>query len=239
MRNTCAFLVFLLSSYVHSQTKYEVAIINDPDGFTFVRSGAGKSFPVVDTIRKDEFFYCYGDTNRQWINVQEPVYGKTGYMHRSRIILFRNLDSLRQHQLITDAFSEMVKCENTYWTNTKSPEERNIERDRIYEEKYMPAYSAMENLFCAKVDSILITAFFKTLRIESGSADEGKDYTSAKCWLCHPEFVDEIVCHWKNNEERKAIISSIETGMAMSGKEDKYSPAQLKKMYGELDQKCN
>jgi hypothetical protein len=239
MKKIAAIISLLFPLFILAQTKYQVAVINDPDGFTFMRSGAGKNFPVVDTIRKDEFFYCTGDISAQWINVEKPAYGKTGYVHRSRVVLFRNLNSLRQHQLITNAFSEMIKCENAYWTNTKSPEEKNRERDRIYEEKYIPAYTATEKLFCVKPDSVLIAAFYKTLRTESGSSDEGKDWTSAKCWLCYTEFVNRIVCHWKNEEERKAIISSIENGMAMSDWEGNYSPAQLKKMYAELERKCN
>src|SRR6266540_2791008 len=96
-------LTFLLFTVYLRAQEWQIAVINDPDGFSFVRSGAGKNFPVVDSIRKNYFFFCTGDTNVSWIPVQNPI-GKSGYMHRSRVAFFSRLDSLEQHQLIINAF---------------------------------------------------------------------------------------------------------------------------------------
>jgi hypothetical protein len=170
--------------------------------------------------------------------------GKEGFMHRSRIIFFHDLDSVEQRKLILDAFRETIEIHNSYWTKVKNcPKEKivllNMERDRIHEEKYIPAYTAFKKLFCEHPDSVLLVAFFKTLRPLSGSGDEGKDWTTAECWLCNPGFVENIVCHWKDESERQTIISSIETGMAMSEYDAQFSPQKLKKMYAKLEMKCN
>lgn len=238
-----AVLIGLLFSHFMQAQEWHIAVINDADGFTFVRSGNGKIFSVVDTIWKDAFFYCTGDTTHQWIPVQLPM-GKPGFMHRSRIIFFHELDSAKQHDLILDAFRKTVENHNSYWTKVKKcPKEKivflNMERDRIYEENYIPAYTAFQKLFCTRPDSILLVAFFKTLQPLSGSADEGKDWKTAECWLCNPNFVENIICHWKNENERQTIISSIETGMAMSEYDAQFTPAELKKKYASLEKKCN
>ena len=238
-----AVIIALLLSHFASAEEWNIAVINDADGFTFVRSGGGKAFMVIDTIRKDAFFYCIGDTTLQWISVQHAVNGKMGYMHHSRISFFHRLDSARQHQLILNAFQETKRINENYWSRLKqsTKEQAAVLKKKRYdnfEGTYIPAYTVFTKLFCKQPDSILLVAFFKTLRPLSGSADEGKDWATAKCWLCHPEFVENIVCHWKDEDERLRIISSIETGMAMSSYEAQFTPAQLKKKYASLEKKC-
>lgn len=242
MKKFAVIIGLLLSYFASAQLNWQIAVINDPDGFTFVRSGNGKSFPVVDTIPEDAFFYCTGDTTLQWLSIQTPM-GKTGFMHRSRVIFFHALDSTKQHELILEAFTEVVSATKAYYESkaafgSKEKTLLNQKRDAAYEEKYLPAYYAFEKLFCEKPDSILLVAFFKTRSPLSGSADEGIDWTSAKCWLCYPKFVENIVCHWKDENERQTIISSIETGMAMSNYEAQFTPAELKKKYASLEKKC-
>jgi uncharacterized protein YgiM (DUF1202 family) len=47
----------------------ELAIINDSDRFTNVRSGPGTSFEVIDTLFNEDFFYFKFDDNSDWAKV--------------------------------------------------------------------------------------------------------------------------------------------------------------------------
>lgn len=234
----------LISHILPAQDEWPVAVINDSDGFTFVRSGPGKENPVTDTIAENTFFYCAGDTSKFWIYVQNPVDGKMGYMHRSRIAFFHELDSIRQHKLVLDAFQKTKRINEFYWKKLKQSTKEQVvhlkkEHEENFEGEYIPAFTAFKISFCERPDSILLVAFFQTLQPLQGSANEAKDWATAKCWLCHPGFVEYIVCHWKDENERQIIISSIKTGMAMSEYDAQFSPEKLKKMYAKLEMKCH
>lgn len=237
-------IIGVLLSHLISAQEWPVAVINDADGYVFVRSGPGKEYSVTDTIAENTFFYCGGDTNKFWIYIQNPVDGKMGYMHRSRIAFFYQLDSARQHKLILQAFQKTKRINEFYWTKLKQSTKEQAtllrkEHEDNFEGEYIPAFTAFKIMFCEHPDSILIVAFFQTLQPLRGSANEAKDWATAECWLCNPKFVENIICRWKNEEERQTIISSIETGMAMSNYEAQFTPAQLKKMYAKLEMKCN
>ena len=59
------------------------AVINDPDGYTNVRSGPGTQYEVLSKIVDNETFYVVSQRGSWWqVRTQD---GKYGYMHRSRI----------------------------------------------------------------------------------------------------------------------------------------------------------
>lgn len=47
----------------------KLAVINDLNGFTNVRSGPNKDFSIVDTLHKDDFFYFNFEDNSEWAEV--------------------------------------------------------------------------------------------------------------------------------------------------------------------------
>jgi gas vesicle protein len=59
------------------------AVIDDPDGYTNVRSMKSSSSQIVATIKKNEQFYTYHQ-NENWWQVK-TAQGKIGYVHVSRI----------------------------------------------------------------------------------------------------------------------------------------------------------
>lgn len=64
----------------HSQVR---AVINDPDGFTHVRTGPGMSYPIQTRVLAGEVFTTTVSNDRWWhITTKDGI---TGYMHRSRI----------------------------------------------------------------------------------------------------------------------------------------------------------
>ena len=60
-----------------------IAVIDDPDGFTNVRSGRSASSPVVAKVTRHEQFFTYKQKGDWWeVRTRDGI---TGYMHASRI----------------------------------------------------------------------------------------------------------------------------------------------------------
>lgn len=59
------------------------AVIDDPDGFTFVRSQRSASSQVVARVEQGEPFYTYTQDGNWWQVMTRD--GKVGYVHVSRI----------------------------------------------------------------------------------------------------------------------------------------------------------
>lgn len=59
------------------------AVIDDPDGFTLVRSQRSASSQVVARVNQGEPFYTYTQDGNWWQVMTRD--GKVGYMHVSRI----------------------------------------------------------------------------------------------------------------------------------------------------------
>jgi uncharacterized protein YgiM (DUF1202 family) len=64
------------------------AVINDPDGFTNVRSMKSSTSEIVAIIRENERFYTYKQNDNWW--QVKTASGKIGYVHVSRIKLLPN-----------------------------------------------------------------------------------------------------------------------------------------------------
>ena len=63
------------------------AVINDPDGFTFVREGPSTKFKVKAKIEKDKIFFYTPILSRDWYRVYLRDGGQCiGYVHCSRIL---------------------------------------------------------------------------------------------------------------------------------------------------------
>lgn len=66
---------------------YPIGVINDPDGYTNVRSGPGKNYSVITKIYKGEYFIIKS-TDGEWWSAIAPN-GKEGYIHKSRVKIVR------------------------------------------------------------------------------------------------------------------------------------------------------
>ncbi len=69
---------------VTSTTNEVKVVINDPDGYTNVRSGQGASYGIIERINESEVFYAIPQKNSDWWPIRTAD-GKYGYIHRSRI----------------------------------------------------------------------------------------------------------------------------------------------------------
>lgn len=63
----------------------KAAVIDDPDGYTNVRSGPADTFPVIGRVNRGEIFTTYAQTS-QWWQVRTAD-SRVGFMERSRIRL--------------------------------------------------------------------------------------------------------------------------------------------------------
>ncbi|MEM1362805.1 MAG: SH3 domain-containing protein [Pseudomonadota bacterium] len=62
-----------------------MARIEDPDGWTNIRSGKGTNFDVIGRVYEGEAFYTHGQAGTWW--QIRTASGLVGYMHTSRIVL--------------------------------------------------------------------------------------------------------------------------------------------------------
>jgi hypothetical protein len=86
------FLIFFLSVKVPAQ----LAIINDPDGFTNVRENKSVSSKVMGRLYKDDIFlYSFDRDDDQWVGVFYSKSDKSyiqGYIHKSRLLPIDELE---------------------------------------------------------------------------------------------------------------------------------------------------
>jgi uncharacterized protein YgiM (DUF1202 family) len=64
-----------------------MAVINDPDGYTNIRSGPGTQYEIIGTVVENEVFYVIS-TEGNWWRIRTKD-GKEGYMHKSRIRILK------------------------------------------------------------------------------------------------------------------------------------------------------
>ena len=69
---------------VKSSPQKRIAVINDPDGYTNVRSGMSTKTDIIDRLYEGEHYEVYPTSNTNWWRVKTQNYVK-GYVHKSRI----------------------------------------------------------------------------------------------------------------------------------------------------------
>jgi len=72
------------STSTKTKSKKRLAVINDPDGYTNVRSGMSTKTEIIDRLFEGEHYEVYPTSSSNWwrVNTQSNV---LGYVHKSRI----------------------------------------------------------------------------------------------------------------------------------------------------------
>ena len=221
-------LSFFCTLTIFAENK--LAVINDPDGFTNVRSGQGREFTVIDTINKDEFFYCDPTEKGEWIKISVVKYEfkqfkqiedyiefkqVEGYIHRSRIQFFENLDYKKQKEIIVQILNKQrIIADNLH---TASVNKDSIARSTISKElvlhheiKYSPIIGILPKYFCSTNDIEVLQLFFATRWADRGSADERPINAIFDCFICKIDIVIEQLKKIKNAEQKEHILNDIE-----------------------------
>ncbi|MEQ8715661.1 MAG: hypothetical protein RIC80_21770 [Cyclobacteriaceae bacterium] len=81
-------------NHVYNKKRYLklLGIINDPDGYTNIRSGRSATASVVSRITESQLFYYTPSTMSNWWKVTNIEDCSSGYMHKSRIQSITSLD---------------------------------------------------------------------------------------------------------------------------------------------------
>jgi len=96
-------LIFLLTvTIAHGQ----FSIINDPDGFVFVRETAEKTNNIIDTIFGDQYFFCM-EVEGNWrpIDYNKNGEDKFGYIYNSRAKSLEEFTSIKTKVLKENSLS--------------------------------------------------------------------------------------------------------------------------------------
>ena len=201
----------------------KLAIINDSDGFTNVRSGQGKEFSVIDTIMKDEFFYCDLTAEDEWIKIIAMKWKDSkqveGYIHRSRIQPVENLDNKKQKELIVRILNKQkILAENFQiaWKSKDNIAHRTttVRELELYSDiKYSPILDILPKYFCLTNDTEILQLFFSTMWADKGSANEMPSFAIGHCFVCKTDIVIEQLTKIKNTEQKELILNHIEWGL--------------------------
>ena len=201
----------------------KLAIINDAEGFTNVRSGQGKDFSVVATIDKDEFFYCDLTTNQEWVKIIAYKDWKDGrevegYIHKSRIQLVEKLNYQKQNELLTQILEKQKELANKFrkaWKSKDSLAYRRTVRELELNNdlKYEPILEIFPKYFCSTSDTTVLQLMFATMWADKGSASEIPSTVVGDCFVCKPDMVIRQTLLIKNKEQKKLILDQIEWGI--------------------------
>lgn len=211
------FLTFFCSLTLFAENK--LAIINDQDGFTFVRSGQGKDFNVVDTLFTDDFFYFQFVDNSEWAKVTAWKGRQVeGFVHKSRIQEVEKLVSKKQKELITKTLDRhRILADNfqSAWKAKDSLAYRKTVRELEFhsDTKYDPILTILPKYFCLTSDTKVLRLFFATMWADKGSANEMPSFSIGDCFICNPDLVIEQLTKIRNVEQKKSIFDHIEWGL--------------------------
>jgi uncharacterized protein YgiM (DUF1202 family) len=118
----------MFSELIAANSNFEkagLAEINDPDGYTNVRSGPGENYPIIGKIlNKEEFYFGCDTVNANWLRVQK-MDSMIGFMHKSKIrlvkllrmkscdmSLIKQVDSLNSWNKIFEFYSKYQICDD-------------------------------------------------------------------------------------------------------------------------------
>jgi hypothetical protein len=218
MRNyILTILTFFCSLTLFAENK--LAIINDPDGFTFVRSGQGREFKVADTLFTEDFFYFQFVDNSDWAKVTAWKGRQIeGFIHKSRIQEVEKLDPKKQKELIIKTLDRHRFLADNFqnaWKSKDSLAYRITVRELEFhsDTKYDPILTILPKYFCSTNDIEVLQLFFATMWADKGSANEMPSFSIGKCFMCKPDLVIEQLTKIKDIEHKKSIFDQIEWGL--------------------------
>lgn len=174
----------------------ELAMINEPDGFVNVRTEKNSDSKIIMTIKEGDFFLCE-PTEENWWKI-DNFYTKTGFVHKSKIKLIKELTEKKQRDLIINSIYRL----NDYRLKYDSlrlilPNDERVELLREFENfeetVYTPLLPFLSKLFCINKDIDLLDKYLKIMIVNKMSANEMPAWSLGDCYLCHADIViDQI-----------------------------------------------
>ncbi len=198
-----------------TKAEWKLATINDPDGFTNVRSGKGSTFNSLATIKASELFYCEPSSFDWWkVNTMNDV---EGYIHKSRIKLIETLPDTSKRALLLSVFQTQKDLAEKFtkaWKSKDSLAYRTTSRnaENHNDNRYTPLLETFTAYFCKTGDRSLLEQLFMTMWAYSGSADERPSYAVGDAFVCKTDLVASLLGQLPK-EQRIFIADAIEWGL--------------------------
>ncbi len=246
MKKRKKYILFILTIFCISTAfaDNKLARISDTDGFTNIRSGQGKDFPIVATIDTTDFIYCDPTTKDDWVKVIAMKWqnGKQieGFIRKTRIQLVEKLDNKKQEKILTEILRKQKNLAENFQNSLKIQDNKETRNKlELYSDiKYSPILEVLPKYFCATSDSTIIELFFSTMLADKGSANEIPSFTIGECFICNPDLVLRKLDKLTNKKEKKFIIDNIEWGLLNYfevGEDGKSNNSQFKQLKLRLD----
>lgn len=210
-------LILLCSLTLFAESK--LAVINDTDGFTYVRSGQSKDFKVIDTLYADDLFYFQFVDNSDWAKVTAWKGRQIeGFVHKSRIQEIEKLDNTKQKQLISKVLNRQKVLADNFQNAWKPKNDiayraTREELEFYSDTQYDPILTILPKYFCATNDIEVIQLFFATMWADKGSANEMPSFSIGDCFVCKADIIIEQLKKIKDIEQKKHILDQIEWGL--------------------------
>ncbi len=214
-------IVFIILCTTTSFAENKLARINDPDGYTNVRSGQGIDFPVITTLGKDDLFYCE-KTDSEWLKIIALKWIDSkqieGFVHRSKVQFIDYLDNKAKQELLKITLLKQTKLATDFYNALKSKDSAAYKRtvkelEEHGELKYSSIIEILPGYYCETKDSAILELFISTIIADAGSANEMPSLVIGECYICKPNLVLTQVNNLKSAEQRKLIYDDIEWGL--------------------------
>jgi hypothetical protein len=216
------FLYFLTfwSLSANSQER-KTGIINDPDGYTNIRTGKGSSFEVIEKLYTDELFAYVDSTNQNWLkiwitkcNCDTPhrLYNQIeGYVHRSRIQDVDELPRVKRKLLFSKIFETELELYNKFINATdrssKEYQLLNGKRKVFHDYQFDGSLRSFTNYACEFKDEELVGQYINLMESQEGSADEAPTYALGRMFVCDPDWT------FKQIRSHMTLMDQLEWGL--------------------------
>jgi len=174
--------------------KVELAIINDPDGYTNIREGQGTHTKILAKIVKDEIFYFIPSKISPWWEASK-INGIKGYVHKSRIYPLKDMSNKEKNEFISKIFN----IELNLAKNKRKSFEFHTEWVNFHETSFVPILDIFSKYICEHKDISVLELFMDILVAEPGSADESPSFALGEIYLCHPGWTLKAVKQRKSD----------------------------------------
>lgn len=207
-RFTIIFIIIFYSVNAFSQG-HELAIINDPDGNTNVRSGPGTDHEVIQKVFKNELFLYVDKPSDNWLKIfisKDNYQQISGFIHKSRVQDLKTVKINHIKNLVEHIFNKELDLYNSYKANTDKRQQWTAHHEFQFDE-ILDSFVA---LICDTEDLETFNLFNKIILKEEGSADELPAFAIGEIFNCKPEWT------LKNIPKSKNYYDQLEWGFVNS-----------------------
>jgi len=192
----------------------ELAMINDPDGFVNVRADKSADSEILFKIKETEFFLSEPTADNWW--KIDNFHTKTGFVHKSRIQLIKDLTEEKKRDLIINSINGLYDYRIKYDSlRLILPNDERMELlgefENFEETIYTPLLPFLSGLFCKNKDIDLLDRYLKIMIINQMSANEMPAWSLGDCYLCQPGLVIKRIDNY-NGKEREYLWSILTFG---------------------------